>query len=144
MATPVAKISHNGFVIILCPSKQCVLVRTLLPGRPGYLNYFWLHKRWILRDFHCVSNESIADKHPINIQIFCRKLCFRCQRILRIIFGVEDQVRYTASRLHWPAYALQRQILHLPAPPPNRLFVISQILGDTWQAFSRVSLPLAP
>ena len=32
-----------------------------------------------------VPNESIADKHPINIQIFCRKLRFRCQRILCII-----------------------------------------------------------
>ena len=30
-------------------------------------------------------NESIADKHPINIQIFCRKLRFRCQRSLCII-----------------------------------------------------------
>ena len=50
-----------------------------------------------------VPNESIADKHPISIQIFCRKLRFRCQRILCIIFGVQDQVRYTtdpASRLH--------------------------------------------
>ena len=42
-----------------------------------------------------VPNESIADKHPINIQIFCRKLRFRCQRTLCIIFRVQDQVRYT-------------------------------------------------
>ena len=75
-----------------------------------------------------VPNESIADKHPINIQIFCRKLRFRCQRILCIIFGVQDQVRYTVSWQHWP-FALYRQISHLPAPPPNRLFVISQILS---------------
>ena len=53
-----------------------------------------------------VPNESIADKHPINIQIFCRKLRFRCQRILCIILGVQDQVRYTVSWLHWPVYAL--------------------------------------
>ena len=32
-----------------------------------------------------VPNESIVDKHPINIQIFCRKLGFRCQRTLCII-----------------------------------------------------------
>ena len=32
-----------------------------------------------------VSNESIADKHPINIQIFCSKLRFRFQGILCII-----------------------------------------------------------
>ena len=86
-----------------------------------------------------VPNESIADKHPINIQIFCRKLRFRCQRTLCIIFRVQDQVRYTVWWLHWPVYALQRQISHLPAPPPNHLFLISQILGDTWPAFSRVS-----
>ena len=30
-----------------------------------------------------VRNESIAAKHPINIQIFCKKLRFRCQRIRR-------------------------------------------------------------
>ena len=41
-----------------------------------------------------VPNESIADKHPINIQIFCRKLRFRCQMTLRVIFGAQDQVRY--------------------------------------------------
>ena len=33
-----------------------------------------------------VPNERIDDKHPINIQIFCRKLRFRCQRTLCIIF----------------------------------------------------------
>ena len=32
-----------------------------------------------------VPNESIADEHLINIQIFFRKLRFRCQRILCII-----------------------------------------------------------
>ena len=32
-----------------------------------------------------VPNESIADEHLINIQIFCRKLRFCCQRILCII-----------------------------------------------------------
>ena len=53
-----------------------------------------------------VPNESIADKHPINIQIFCRKLRFRCQRTLCIIFRVQDQVRYTVWWLHWPVYAL--------------------------------------
>ena len=42
-----------------------------------------------------VPNESIADKHPINIQIFCRKLHFRCQRTLCIIFRVQDHVRYS-------------------------------------------------
>ena len=42
-----------------------------------------------------VPNESIADKHATKIQIFCRKLCFRCQRILCIIFGVQDQVSYS-------------------------------------------------
>ena len=47
-----------------------------------------------------VPNESVADKHPTYIQIFCRKLRFRCQRILCIIFGVQDQVRYTVSWLH--------------------------------------------
>ena len=87
-----------------------------------------------------VPNEGIADKHPTNIQIFCRKLRFRCQRILCIIFGVQDQVRYTVSWLHWPVYSLYRLISHLPAPSPNRLFVMSQILGDTWPTFSRVSL----
>ena len=49
-----------------------------------------------------VPNESIAGKHPTNIQIFCRKLRFRCQRILCIIFRVQDEVRYAtdpASRL---------------------------------------------
>ena len=86
-----------------------------------------------------VPNESIADKHLINIQIFCRKLRFCWQRTLCIIFCVQDQVRYTVWWLHWPVYALQRQISHLPAPPPNHLFLISQILGDTWPAFSRVS-----
>ena len=47
-----------------------------------------------------VPNESIADKHPINIQILCRKLRFRCQRIFFTIFGVQDQVRYTVSWLY--------------------------------------------
>ena len=37
-----------------------------------------------------VPNESIADKHATNIQIFCKKLRFRCQRILCIIFGVGE------------------------------------------------------
>ena len=46
-----------------------------------------------------VPNESIADKHPINIQIICRKLRFRCQRTLFIIFRVQDQVRYTMAAL---------------------------------------------
>ena len=40
---------------------------------------------------------------------------------------------------HWPVSALQRQISHLSTPPPNRLFVISQILGDTWPDPTRVS-----
>jgi len=30
------------------------------------------------------------------------------------------------------------------APPSMLCFVISQILGDTWSAFSRVSFSLAP
>ena len=51
-----------------------------------------------------VPNESIADKHPINIKIFCRKLRFRCERILCIqdhfkILCVQDQVRYTVTCL---------------------------------------------
>ena len=41
-----------------------------------------------------------------------------------------------------------RQILtiipDLPDPPSMLCFVISQVLGDTWPAFSRVSLSLAP
>ena len=34
--------------------------------------------------------------------------------------------------------------LDLPDPPSKLCFVISQILGDTWPAFSRISLSLAP
>ena len=45
---------------------------------------------------------------------------------------------------HWPVYALQRQISHLSTPPPNRLFVISQILGDTWPDPTRVSRRVEP
>ena len=36
-------------------------------------------------------------------------------------------------------YVLQRQISHLSTPPPNRLFALSQILGDTWPDPTRVS-----
>ena len=66
-----------------------------------------------------VPNESIADKHPINIQILCRKLRLRCQKILCIIFSIQDQVRYTVSWLHWSVYALYRQISHLTCPSPK-------------------------
>ena len=76
-----------------------------------------------------VPNESIADKHPFNIQIFCRELRFCCQRILCINCGVQDQVRYTVSWLYWPVDTLWRQISHLPAPPPNRLFVNLPVSG---------------
>ena len=85
--------------------------------------------------FH-MPNESIADKHPINIQIFCRKLRFRCQRILCIIFGVQDQVTAALTCLRSVETNLTL------TSPPNRLFLISQILGDTWPAFYRVSLSL--
>ena len=76
-----------------------------------------------------VPNESIADKHPISIQIFCRKLRCRCQRILCIIFGVQDQVSYTVSRLYWPVYAPERQISHLPVPPPSLSLSLSRFVG---------------
>ena len=44
-----------------------------------------------------MSNESIAAKHPINIQIFCRKLRFRCQRILCIISPFKNR---SGTQLH--------------------------------------------
>ena len=46
-----------------------------------------------------VPNESIADKHPINIKIFCRKLRFRCQRTLCIMFRIQDQVHSSMAAL---------------------------------------------
>ena len=43
-----------------------------------------------------------------------------------------------------PGWAKYGQTPDLTAPPSMLSFVISQILGDTWPAFSRVSLSLAP
>ena len=51
-----------------------------------------------------VPNESIADEHLINIQIFCRKLRFRCQRILCIILfwcSRSGQVHSFMAALTW-------------------------------------------
>ena len=41
------------------------------------------------------------------------------------------------------SYSQKRQISHISAPPSNRLFVISQILGDTWPDPTKVSLFLS-
>ena len=41
------------------------------------------------------------------------------------------------------SYSQKRQISHISAPPSNRLFVISQILGDTWPDPTRVFLSLS-
>ena len=41
----------------------------LLPGRPGYLNYFWLHKQWILRDFRCMCQMKAS---LVNIRLTSR------------------------------------------------------------------------
>ena len=72
-----------------------------------------------------MPNETIADKHPINIQIFWRKLRFRYQRILCIIFGVQDQVMAALTCLRSVETNLTL------TSPQNRLFLTSQILGDT-------------
>ena len=67
-------------------------------------------------------------------------------------FAVKDFVHYfrrlRSSQVHnfMAALTCLRSVetnLTLTSPPPNRLFVISKILGDTWPAFSRVSLSLS-
>ena len=105
------------------------------------VNYFWLHKRWI-RDFLCMCQylkriASPIDQHPDILKLVTLSLSkdfvhynyFRCSRFC--------QVHSCMAALS--INALQGQISHLSAPPPKRLFVISQILGDTWPDPTRVS-----
>ena len=66
-----------------------------------------------------VPNESIADEHPINIQIFCRKLRFRCQRILCIILfwrSRSGQVHSFMAALTWLHSVETNLTLTCPSP----------------------------
>ena len=90
-----------------------------------------------------VPNESITDKHRINIQIFCRKLRFRCQRLCALFSASKIK---SGTQFHGctDLSTLCRDNSHTHLPLPQILFfVISQILGDTWPAFSRFSLSLS-
>ena len=70
--------------------------------------------------------ESILTPQAVNLQCPLPK-----------ILGVESVPnrltylsRYSTGS-YTSAYSQKRQISHISAPPSNRLFVISQILGDT-------------
>ena len=66
-----------------------------------------------------VPNESIADEHLINIQIFFRKLRFRCQRILCIILfwrSRSGQVHSFMAALTWLRSLETNLTLTCPSP----------------------------
>ena len=66
-----------------------------------------------------VPNESIADEHLINIQIFFRKLRFRCQRILCIILfwrSRSGQVHSFMAALTWLRSVETNLTLTCPSP----------------------------
>ena len=66
-----------------------------------------------------VPNESIADEHLINIQIFFRKLRFRCQRILCMILfwrSRSGQVHSFMAALTWLHSVETNLTLTCPSP----------------------------
>ena len=63
------KLTHWAWAACACiivGLKTHISVWILLPG---YLNYFWLHKRWILRDFRCMCQMKAS---LINIRLTSR------------------------------------------------------------------------
>ena len=89
-----------------------------------------------------VPNESIADEHLINIQIFCRKLRFRCQRILCIILfwrSRSGQVHSFMAALTW-LHSVETN-LTLTCPSPKSF---AWTLPDFWRHVTSVFQGLSP
>ena len=87
-----------------------------------------------------LTSRYFAIRYTFAVRGFCalfsafKVLCWQVQELWK---------KWPLTQFHdctfdWPVCTLQWQILHLSAPPPNRLYVISQILGDTWPDPTRV------
>ena len=89
-----------------------------------------------------VPNESITDEHLINIQIFCRKLRFRCQRILCIILfwrSRSGQVHSFMAALTWLQSVETNITLTCPSPKS-----FAWTLPDFWRHVTSVFQGLSP
>ena len=94
--------------------------------------------------------ESILTPQAVNLQCPLPKM-FGVERIPNRLtkFSRYSTGSYTFAMTVFhtlfflDSYSQKRQISHVSTPPSNRLFVICQILGDTWPHPTRVSLSLS-
>ena len=114
------------------------------------VNYFWLHKQWI-RDFLWMCQYLKRKASLITLTSTYSKVHYafvvKWLRAVFLAFVVCPDWSWpllktrsgTVWWLHFPSALCRDNLTFICPPSPNRLFVISQILGDTWPDPTRFS-----